>query len=72
MTNGIHFSIETIQGMDFCIKIQFGCLTKFLNIQLSFLHGSKKNRLSLNFCFASFDSFKALTGCLEKLERLAN
>ena len=54
------------------VKIQFTCLTKFLNIQLSFLHGSKKNRLSLNFCFASFDSFKALTGWLEKLERLAN
>ena len=30
-----------------------------------------KVRFSLIFCFASVDSFKALTGCLEKLEVLA-
>ena len=27
-----------------------------------------ENRFFLNFCFASFHSLKALTGCLEKLE----
>ena len=27
-----------------------------------------KTKFSLNFCFASFDSLKAITGCFSKLE----
>ena len=31
------------------VKIQFTCLTKFLNKQLSFLHGSKKKSAFFKF-----------------------
>ena len=30
-----------------------------------------KTKFSLNFCFASFDSLKVVTGCFEKLETSA-
>ena len=30
-----------------------------------------QTKFSLNFCFASFDSLKVVTGCFEKLEILA-
>ena len=53
-------------------KLQGTFLTVFPQKKLSFFNGSKKIRFSLIFCFALFDSFKALTGCLEKLEILAN
>ena len=71
MAKVIRFSIETIQDMDF-EKLQVTFLAELFHIQLTFFNGSKKISFSLIFCFASFDSFKALTGCLEKLEILAN
>ena len=71
MAKVIRFSIEIIQDMDFeTLPVTF--LAELCHIQLTFFNGSKKNSFSLIFCFASFDSFKALTGCLEKLEILAN
>ena len=71
MAKVIRFSVETIQDMDF-EKLQVTFLAELFHIQLTFFNGSKKIRFSLIFCFASFDSFKDLTGCLEKLEILAN
>ena len=65
MAKVIRFSIETIQGIDF-EKLQVTLLAEFFHKELTFFI-----RFSLIFCFASFDSFKALTGCLEKLEILA-
>ena len=41
----------------------------FFHKKLSFFLDAIQNQVSPNFfCFASFDSFKALTGCSEKLE----
>ena len=71
MAKLIRFSIETIQDMDF-EKLQVTFLAELFHIQLTFFNGSKKISFSLIFCFASLDSFKALTGCLEKFEILAN
>ena len=67
MTNVIRFSIETIQGMEFW-KTSGYFLAVFPQITIVFQWMQFKISFPLIFCFASFDGFKALTGCSEKLE----
>ena len=71
MANVIRFAIKTFQARIF-EKLEVTFLADFFHKQLSFLNGSNiKLGFLLILCFASFDSFKAVTGCLEKLEILA-
>ena len=47
-------------------------LAKFFHKKLIFSQWKHfKTKFSLNFCFASFDSLKVVTGCFEKLETSA-
>ena len=52
-------------------KLQVTFWPSFFHKQLTFFNRSTIKKFSL-FFFASFDSFKALLGCLEKLETFAN
>ena len=67
LANVIRFSIETIQAMEFCKTSGF-CGRNFPQKIIVFQWKQFKIRFSLNFCFASSDSLKAVTGCFEKFE----
>ena len=71
MTNVIHFAIKTIQGTDFWKTWGYFFGRVFPQLTIVSQRKQYKLRFSLIFCFALVDSFKALTGCLEKLEVLA-
>ena len=49
-------------------ETQFTLLGKYFHKNYRFLMEAFQVKNSLRFCFASFPSLKALTGCLEKLE----
>ena len=62
MANVIRFSVETVQGMDFWKTSGYIFGRFFPQKIIVFQRKQYKIRFSLIFCFASFDSFKALTG----------
>ena len=73
MANVIRFSIETIQAMEFWKTSDYFVGQVFpqkKTIVFQWKHFIFK--FSLDFYSASFPSLKALTGCLEKIENLAN
>ena len=71
MANILRFAIKTIQGTDFCKTWGYFFARFFPHTTIVSQRKQYKVRFSLIFCFASVDSFKALTGYLEKLEILA-
>ena len=71
MANAIRFPIETIQGTVFWKTWGYFFGRVFPQTIIVSQRKQYKIRFFLILCFASFDSFKALTGCLEKLEILA-
>ena len=72
MTIVIGFSIENIQLMEFW-KFS-GCFfgPAFPQKTIIFQWKQDKIKFSLNFHFASYDSLKALIGCLENLKNWQN
>ena len=62
MANVIRFSVETIQGMEFWKTSGYFFGRVFPQKAIVFQRKQCKIRFSLIFCFASFDSFQALTG----------
>ena len=72
MANVILFSIETIQGLDFWKTSGYFFGLVFPQKNNIFQRKRYKFSFSLRFSFASFVSFKALLGCLEKLEIFAS
>ena len=59
----MRFSIEAIEAMEFC-KTSIHFLGQvFYKTNIVFQWKKFKIKFSLNFCFASFDSSKAVTGC---------
>ena len=71
MANVIRFSIETTQGLDFW-KTSGYFLAEFFPQTTNVFQQKYYKKIFSYFFFASFDSFKALLGCLEKLETFAN
>ena len=69
MANVVRFSVETIQGME--IWKTSGYFFGRVFPQSVFQRKQYRNRFSLIFRFASFDSFKPLTGGCEKLDFLS-
>ena len=69
MANVVRFSVETIQGMEFWKNSGYFFGRVFP--QSVFQRKQYRIRFFLIFCFASFDSFKPLTGGCEKLDFLA-
>ena len=67
----LRFSIKTIQSMEFWKTSGYFFGPTFPQTTIFFQRNHYKFRFSLIFCFAPFDSFKTLTGCLEKWEILA-
>ena len=62
MANVIRFSVETIQGMEFWKTSGYFFGRVFPQKAIVFQRKHCKIRFFLIFCFASFDSFQALTG----------
>ena len=65
------FANKTIQGTKFWKTLGYFFGLVFPHTTIVSQRKQYKVSFSLIFCFASVDSFKALTGCLEKLEVLA-
>ena len=62
LVNFIYLSIKTIQAMEF--RKYSGFFGRvFPQKTFVFQWKQTKIKFSLNFCFASFDSLKAVTGC---------
>ena len=67
MANVYIFLLKTFQQWKFQ-KLQVFFDQVFPQKTIVFQKNQFKFKFSLDFCFASFSSLKALAGCLEKLE----